>query len=325
MKPILIYGEHKDGQLKKVTLELISEVVRANHAAYVFIAGTEENLKKVVPDLQSSGAKKIFTAQHPELNFYNNESYGTLFFKIIQDVQPSIVFLGSTAQGKDLAPRLAADCKTGLASDCIQVRIEGEELSVTRALYSGKAWVDVEFCGAQPYIATVRPNTFRVQPDQATAPAEIVPVDVGSLPTRTKTIERTQAQTTKLDVTEANIVISGGRSLKSSENFSILEALAAELPSAAVGASRAAVDAGYRPHRDQVGQTGKVVSPSLYIACGISGAIQHLAGMRGSKIIVAINKDAEAPIFQNADYGIVGDLFEVIPQLTQEIKKQLNS
>lgn len=319
MATVLVYAEHKDGKIKKVTHELLAEAARSGAEPVAFLAGA--GVDGLTKDLAAMGAKRVFLANGDAAKFYSNEAYGKLFLDAVKSVNPSIILIGATAQGKDLAPRIAAKLGVGLASDCVSIKIEGDKLKATRPVYSGKALADVEFKGSAPYFATVRPNALSISPLQngATAATTAMPLDLGALKSAVKDLVR--GASAKLDVTEANIVVSGGRAMKNSENFAILEKLAEVLPNAAVGASRAAVDAGYRPHSYQVGQTGKVVSPSLYIACGISGAIQHLAGMRSSKVIVAINKDPEAPIFQVADYGIVGDLFEIVPLLTEEFKK----
>lgn len=321
MATALIYAEHKDGKVKKVTHELIAECVRSNVEAVAFVAGL--GVEGLAKDLAAMGAKRVLVAQGDNVKFYSNEAYGKLFVDAVKSVNPQFILMGATAQGKDLAPRVAALLGVGLASDCVKLKIEGDKLRCTRPIYSGKAVGDVEFVGNGPQFATVRGNALSIGPVQSGAQAAVTnqPLDVGALKSAVKDVVR--AASAKLDVTEANIVVSGGRALGNSENFAILEKLVEVLPNAALGASRAAVDAGYRPHSFQVGQTGKVVSPSLYIACGISGAIQHLAGMRTSKVIVAINKDPEAPIFQIADYGIVGDLFQVVPLLTEEFKKVL--
>ena len=321
MATVLVYAEHKDGKIKKVTHELLAEAARSGAEPVAFVAG--QSVEGLSKDLAAMGAKRVIVAQGDAVKFYSNEAYGKLFVAAVKSVNPSIILMGASAQGKDLAPRVAALLGVGLASDCVKLKIEGDKLKATRPLYAGKALADVEFVGPAPYFATVRPNAVSIAPLQEGAQAGVTvqPLDTGALKSAVKDIVK--GASAKLDVTEANIVVSGGRAMKNAENFALLEKLAEVLPNSAVGASRAAVDAGYRPHRDQVGQTGKVVSPTLYIACGISGAIQHLAGMRTSKVIVAINKDPEAPIFQVADYGIVGDLFEVIPLLTEEFKKTL--
>lgn len=317
----MVYAEHKDGKVKKITHELLSEAQRAGATPVAFIAC--KDLGAMADELAAMGAQKVYAATGGAVEHYGNETTGKVFLQAISQAQPKIVLIGATAQGKDLAPRIAVGLNSGLASDCTQLKIEGDSVKATRPIYAGKALADVEFVGSSTNVVTVRANALTAQALKSGAKAEVVSVaaDVGSPGATTK--EVVKGASAKLDVTEANIVISGGRSLKNAENFAILEKLASTLPAAAVGASRAAVDAGYRPHSDQVGQTGKVVSPSLYVACGISGAIQHLAGMRTSKVIVAVNKDPEAPIFQVADYGIVGDLFEVVPALTEEVKKVL--
>jgi electron transfer flavoprotein alpha subunit len=212
---------------------------------------------------------------------------------------------------------------TGLATDCTSISIEGGEIQVVRPVYSGKAIATVSFAGARPAMATLRPNVFPLLAESRTGKAELValqvPFDEKHFRSRATSIHSEKGA--EIDVAEANIVVSGGRAMKGPENFSYIKDLADAL-GGAVGASRAAVDAGWIDHQHQVGQTGKVVSPSLYVACGISGAIQHLAGMSSSKVIVAINKDADAPIFKIADYGIVGDLYQVIPMMIEEIKRQ---
>lgn len=321
MATALIYAEYKDGKIKKVTHELIGEATRAGVEPVVFLAGA--GVEGLAKDLGAMGAKRVLLVQGDAVKNYSNEAYGKLFVDAVKSVNPNFILMGATAQGKDLAPRVAAMLGIGLASDCTKLKIEGDKLKCTRPIYAGKAVADVEFTGNGPYFATVRANALSVgqMNDGAAAAVTALPLDTGSLKSAVKDVVR--GASAKLDVTEANIVISGGRAMKNSENFALLEKLSEVLPNSAVGASRAAVDAGYRPHSYQVGQTGKVVSPTLYIACGISGAIQHLAGMRTSKVIVAINKDPEAPIFQIADYGIVGDLFEVVPLLTEEFKKAL--
>ncbi len=217
-------------------------------------------------------------------------------------------------------PLVAAHLGVGLASDCVSLALQGSSVVARRSMYSGKATAEVEFLGSGVKCLTVRPNALGTPKVDGAAKAETMPLSLTLDGLKSKTVELVQSAMSRPDVTEASIVVSGGRSLKNAENFKILEDLA-DVVGAGVGASRAAVDAGYRPHRDQVGQTGKTVSPQLYIACGISGAIQHLAGMRTSKTIVAINTDPQAPIYQIADYGVVGDLFQVVPALTQEFKK----
>ena len=224
---------------------------------------------------------------------------------------------------KDLSGRLAARLGAGMAQDCIEFSIEDSNLVAKRPIYAGKAYATVTFKGS-PQIATARPNVFELNEPDESRSAEVIDAEfsLDDSQLKTRVAEFIQEAGGKVDLTEAEKIVSGGRGMKGPENYKILEELA-DLIDATVGASRSAVDSGWRPHSDQVGQTGKVVSPNLYIACGISGAIQHLAGMSTSKYIVAINKDPDAPIFQKADYGVVGDLFDVVPALTEEIKKIL--
>jgi len=237
----------------------------------------------------------------------------------VKENDPAILLLAASAQGKDLAPSVVGKLATGMATDCTDVKIDGGKLVAVRPMYAGKCFGEV-VVDTFPQMASLRPNVFTIV--ECAKAGEVVKFDAGLGEAKTKVVEVQKEASGKIDVAEANIIVSGGRGMKGPEGYGILEELAGLL-GAAVGASRAAVDAGWRPQSDQVGQTGKVVSPNLYIACGISGAIQHLAGMSSSKYIVAINKDAEAPIFARADYGVVDDLFKVVPALTQEVKKLL--
>jgi len=255
---------------------------------------------------------------------YTGESLGQALGQFIPQLAPDVVLAAHTPQGKDLAPRLAASLDAALATDCIQVSLAGGQVTARRPVYAGKATAEVEFTDDSLKVITVRPRTVKPPEPDATRSAEVARVVVELPGQKTALKEIIASDNVRPDVTEAAIIVTGGRSLGSAENFSIIENFADSI-GAAVGSSRAAVDAGYRPYRDQVGQTGKVVSPQVYIACGVSGAIQHLAGMRTSKHIVAINTDPDAPIFQLADYGIVGDLFEVVPQLTEAAKNRNGS
>lgn len=318
MAKTFVVAEHRDGKLKKVTFELLGLASSSGNEAYAILLG--EGVSSLAGELAHYGAKKVFVADNAAFKFYSAETYSKAVIQIASQNGAEVILAGHTPTGKDLMPHVAARMNVGLASDCTQVTISGSSVSARRPVYAGKATAEVEFLGSGPKVLTVRANSIGIpKPDTSkTAETAAVSIDLGA--TKTKVIEVIKGAMGRPDVTEAAIVISGGRSLKSAENFKILEDLA-EVIGAGVGASRAAVDAGFRPHRDQVGQTGKTVSPALYIACGISGAIQHLAGMRTSKTIVAINTDPQAPIFQVADYGIVGDLFQVVPELTKEFKK----
>jgi electron transfer flavoprotein alpha subunit len=321
---IMVIAEQRGGTLRKISFELVSEAKRLadqcgqSVAAVMLGSQIGEEAKK----LAAYGADTIYVADAPELAAYTPEAYTAVLGDLIKSKEPNIVLGGASQQGKELAARLAARLETGLAMDCVGLRLEGDIAVAKRPMYAGKIYAEVVCETARPQMITGRPNVFAIQEPDAGRSAEIVSVPVSLKPEdlKTKLVEELADQSGKVDLTEATCIISGGRGMKGSEQFEILEKVAAVI-GASVGASRSAVDAGWRPHSDQVGQTGKVVNPNLYIACGISGAIQHLAGMGSSKVIVAINKDADAPIFQKADYGIVGDLFEVVPVLEEEFKK----
>ncbi len=261
------------------------------------------------------GADKIIVADHPSLAEYLTDTATTVVTGVIAAADPQVVILGASTQGKDLAARLAARLNAGLAMDCVAVRVDADSIVATRPLYGGKVLAEVALSG-KPQIVATRPNAVSITECVKAAVIEKTAVDPGA--SRLQLVEKT-LEAEKVELTEADVIVSGGRGMGGSD-YSLVEALAAAL-GGAVGASRSAVDEGWRPHADQVGQTGKVVSPNLYIACGISGAIQHLAGMSSSKVIVAVNKDAEAPIFSKADYGVIGDLFEILPLITAEVKK----
>jgi electron transfer flavoprotein alpha subunit len=272
-------------------------------------------------ELAHYGADKVLVGDNEIFKNYSAEGYTKTIVAVAKNVDPEIILLPASSFGKDLGPRLAAHLNVGLATDCVKLKLENGTLHAMRPMYAGKILAEHQLL-ASPQIASLRPNNFPVLPPDTSKTAAVesitIPLSAGDLKAVVK--EFISGEGGKIELTEADIIVSGGRGMKGQENYKILEELA-DVLGAAVGASRSAVDAGWRPHSDQVGQTGKTVSPNLYIACGISGAIQHLAGMSSSKCIVAINKDPEAPIFQRADYGIVGDLFEVVPKLTEELKK----
>jgi len=323
-KGIWIYIEQRNGQIRKVSLELLSEGRKLADQTGEPLVGVVlgENVAGLAEQIAGYGADKVIIAEDAKLTDYTTGAYTSVLNQLIRKEEPQAVLLGNTAIGKDLAPRLAQRIGVGLASDCTGIEVDPEKFfTFKRPIYAGKAFA---FVGTEsrPVLATIRPNTFPVAQPDASRQAEVVKAEVGIDPADLRAIvkEVAIAASKRPELTEANIIVSGGRGMKGPENYVILEELA-DVIGAAVGASRAAVDAGWREHKYQVGQTGKTVSPTLYIACGISGAIQHLAGMGSSKVIVAINKDPEANIFNVADYGIVGDLFEVVPLLTQEFKK----
>ena len=318
MAKVFIIAEHRDGRLKKATFELIGASAAAGNETHAILLG--EGVAGLANELAQYGATQVHVGEAPALKLYTAEAYAKVVTDVLKGASPDIVLAAHTPTGRDFMPRVAARLGVGLASDCVSLAFDGSKIKARRAVYAGKATVEVEFVGSGPQVATVRPNALGAPKADASKTAQVTPITVSLDGLKTKVIEIQKGSSGRPDVTEASIVVSGGRSLKSADGFKILEEMA-DVLGAAVGASRAAVDAGYRPHRDQVGQTGKVVSPTLYIACGISGAIQHLAGMRTSKTIVAINTDPEAPIFQVADYGIVGDLFTLVPLLKDEFKK----
>ncbi len=318
MAKVIVFIEQREGKAKKASFELVAASAAAGNETHAVIIG--DSVTAIANEAAQYGANKIHLVQDAGLKLYSAESYARALTTAIKSLSPEIVLAAHTPMGKELMPTVSVQVDGALATDCTSLAFSGGKLQAKRPVYSGKAMVEVEFLGSGIQMATVRPNALGLpKPDTSkTADASNISVDLSGL--KTKILEVVKGNSARPDVTEAAIVVSGGRSLKSAENFKILEDLA-DTVGAAVGASRAAVDAGFRPHRDQVGQTGKVVSPTCYIACGISGAIQHLAGMRTSKVIVAINSDPQAPIFQIADYGVVGDLFQVVPALTNEFKK----
>ncbi len=322
---VLVVAEHRDGDLKKVTLEMLGEGSRlaAELGGVVEAALLGAGVSDLTDPLAHYGATRVYLADDPSLEKYSSEGYTAVLARLIQKVEPAVVLLAATTQGQDLASRLAARLGLGLASDCtaFQVAADGR-LVITRPVYGGRAMAAVRE-KTNPQMATVRPNVMTpLEPDPARmAPVEKLAVESGDF--RARVIDLVQKSgRQRVGLAEAEIIVSGGRGLQGPENFRLLEELA-DVLGAAVGASRAAVDAGWIDHSHQVGQTGKTVTPSLYIACGISGATQHLAGMKTARYIVAINKDPEAPIFRVANYGIVGDLFEVVPLLTEAFREAL--
>lgn len=321
MSNVLAILEQRDGGLRKVSHEVVTGARRLADAlggevhALVCAAGPVSG----VDAAGRHGADKIITATNAGFAQYAPEGYARTIAERAQSGSYGAVVFAASAQGKDLAPRVAARLGRPLAADIIELSVDGGAVVVTRPVYAGKALLKVRVV-ATPAVLSLRPNVFTPVERPKAGAAETVAAGGDGGRVVVKGIKAAAAGA--LDVAEAPIVVSGGRGLKEPANFKLLEELAQAFGGrAAVGASRAVVDAGWRPHGDQVGQTGKTVSPSLYIAVGISGAIQHLAGMRTAKVIVAINKDKDAPIFKIADYGVVGDLFEIVPVLTSEVKR----
>jgi electron transfer flavoprotein alpha subunit len=321
---IMIVAEQRDGELRKISYELTSQGRRLadkmGEPLTAVLLGS--NIKEKAKGLGKYGADKVLVADDDRLATYTTDAYVSVIAQLAEALEPAIVILGASVQGKDLSGRLAARLGVGVAQDCVALSLDNGNLVAKRPIYAGKAYATLTFKDSVPQIATARPNVFELNEPDESKSVEVADAEfsIDDSQLKTKVIKFQQEAGGKVDLTEAERIVSGGRGMKGPEHFPLLEELA-DLIDATVGASRSAVDAGWRPHSDQVGQTGKVVSPNLYIACGISGAIQHLAGMSTSKLIVAINKDPEAPIFLKADYGVVGDLFEVVPALTEEIRK----
>jgi electron transfer flavoprotein alpha subunit len=318
---VLAVLEQRDGTLRKVSNEVVTGARRLADAlggevhALVCAAGPVSG----VDAAGRHGADTVITATNAAFGPYAPEGYARTIAERAQAGGYGAVVCAASAQGKDLAPRIAARLGVALAADITDVSVDGGAIVVTRPVYAGKALLKVKVV-AKPAVLSLRPNVFTAV--ERPRPGIVEPIAATGDGGRVVVKGIKAAAAGALDVAEAPIVVSGGRGLKEPANFKLLEELAQAFGGrAAVGASRAVVDAGWRPHGDQVGQTGKTVSPSLYIAVGISGAIQHLAGMRTAKVIVAINKDKDAPIFKIADYGVVGDLFEIVPALTSEIRK----
>lgn len=323
---VWVVAEQRDGEIRKITYEIVSEGRRLADALgqdlTVLLLGA--NIRDKAAGLGQYGADKVVVADDPRLDPYTTDAYVSVTAGLIESADPAVLLMGASVQGKDFSARLSARLNVGMAQDCTVFEIQEGNLVATRPIYAGKAYATVSFENSWPQLATARPNVMAVNEPDTSKSAEIVDAafSLDDAEIKTKIVDVMRDESGKPDLTEAERIVSGGRGMKGPENYKILEDLA-DLLHGTVGASRAAVDAGWRPQTDQVGQTGKVVSPNLYVACGISGAIQHLAGMGTSKVIVAINKDPDAPIFQKADYGVVADLFDVVPALTEEIKKYL--
>ncbi|MCQ6281567.1 electron transfer flavoprotein subunit alpha/FixB family protein [Bacillus sp. EB600] len=317
-RKILVLGDIREGVLRNVSFEAVAAAKLITDGGEVVAALFGESIGDEILTLLHYGADRVVKVEHPELKVYTTDAYQQALFQVIDTEKPDGLIMGHTAQGKDLSPRIATKLNAGLVSDAVNIEVVDEEAIFTTPIYSGKAFEKVKIKDGM-IVATVRPNNITPLEKDESRSGDVsnVKADIKDLRTTIKDIVR--KSTGGIDLSEAKIIVSGGRGVKAAENFQLLEELANVL-GAAVGASRGACDAGYCDYSLQIGQTGKVVTPDLYIAVGISGAIQHLAGMSNSKVIVAINKDPEAPIFDVADYGIVGDLFEVIPLFIEEMK-----
>lgn len=320
-RKVLVLGEVRDGSLRNVSFEAVAAGKTAAEGGEVVGVLIGDSVSALAAELIQYGADRIVAVEDEKLKQYTPDGYSQAVMAVINEEKPEGIIFGHTALGKDLAPKIAAKLNSGLISDVTDLEVTGGNLVFTRPIYSGKAF-EKKIVTDGIIFATIRPNNISplTKDESKTGDVTSLSVDIKDLRTIIKEVVRKASE--GVDLSEAKVVIAGGRGVKSEEGFGPLKELAKVL-NGAVGASRGACDADYCDYSLQIGQTGKVVTPDLYIACGISGAIQHLAGMSNSKVIVAINKDPEANIFKVADYGIVGDLFEVVPMLTEEFKKLL--
>ncbi|MDY0408610.1 electron transfer flavoprotein subunit alpha/FixB family protein [Virgibacillus soli] len=319
-KKLLVIGESRDNSLRNVTFEAIAAARKiAADGEIVGVLFGAEDLATQANEMIYYGADRVITVQHDNLKNYTSDGYGQATMAVVEEESPDVIVMGHTAIGKDVTPKVASKLNTGLISDVTTIDFDGDTAVFTRPIYSGKAFEKKVITDGIVFV-TVRPNNIPAleRDESRTGDVQAKEVEIKDLRTIIKEVVRKTSE--GVDMSEASVVVAGGRAVKSEEGFKPLYELA-ELLGGAVGASRGACDAGYCDYSLQIGQTGKVVTPDLYIAVGISGAIQHLAGMSNSKVIVAINKDPEANIFNVADYGIVGDMFEVVPMLIEEIKK----
>ena len=321
MPGILVFVEQRGGAVKRAGLEALSQGRRMAGAdmgpVTAIVVGA--NVGAAASQAAGAGAERVLAVDHPDLANYAPAAYAGAVAEAVKKAEPSAILLSASSLGKDLGARVAARLGWPLATDVVELAAESGKLRGKRPVYSGKAIASFEV--PAPAVVTLRPNVFRAEPGSGAAgTVEALGWAPSAADLKSRVVEVLAPEEKELDVAEAQIIVSGGRGLKEPQNFELVRRLANAL-GGAVGASRAVVDAGWIEHKHQVGQTGKVVSPALYVACGVSGAIQHLAGMSTSRVIVAINKDAEAPIFKIANYGIVGDLFEVVPKFIEEVEK----
>lgn len=321
MGKILVFIEHAKGKMKRSSQELLSAAQQSGHTIIGLALGS--NLGEIANEAAAYGANELFVYKSSSFDAYNSETFTQAVVAVAREINPTCILAPSSSLGKDLYPRVAAQLEIACVSDCVGLSFNNGIPEPVKALYSGKCLANVEIVNSSSSIILMRPNQLPVATARPGVTATVKEMNLVPKDLMTVIKEVVKGTSEKLDLTEANIIVSGGRGLKEAGNFKLLNDLADAL-GATVGATRAVVDAGWVSHEMQVGQTGKTVAPTLYIAVGISGAIQHLAGMNGSKVIVAINNDANAPIFQKSTYGIVGDLFEVVPKLTEEFKKTLH-
>ena len=313
----LVFVEQREGKIRKASLEALS---LARHLAGGPVAAVlpGKGITEAAKSLGRYGAAVVYVADRDDLALYSTKGYVGALDAAAAKESPDAVLLAATAMGKDVSPRFAARHDVSVIVDVMALRREGDRLVGSRPVYSGKARAEVDCGSAKLQIATTRPNVFPAEVQEVSEP-RVEALELPEIAPRARVVRVETSESKELDVSEADIIVSGGRGIKGPENWPMIRDLQQAL-GAALGASRAVVDAGWIDHQHQVGQTGKVVSPSLYVACGISGAIQHLAGMGTSKVIVALNKDPEAPIFKVATYGIVGDIFQTVPELAKAVR-----
>lgn len=322
MSTILVFTEQRGGQMKKAAYEALATARRLADAAggrvVAVMAGS--GLGELAAEAARHGADLVCTADHAELAHYSTEGYALAIQRAFEKTAPELVLASATAMGKDLAPRVAARLGLAYLADVTEVAHAGGRTTAVRPMYAGKALAQMSAAQGSVALVTLRPNVFRPGTPDASRTAAVEALDLTGLTIRARVAEVRTEAAGKVELTEADVVVAGGRGIKGPEHFPMLQDLA-DAFGGALGASRAVVDAGWIDHSHQVGQTGKTVSPGLYVACGVSGAIQHLAGMSSSKLIVAINKDPEAPIFKVADLGVVADVFDIVPKLTAEVRR----
>jgi len=314
----LVFIEQRDGKIRKASLEALALARRlAGGPVAAVLPG--KGVAPLAAALGKSGAGVVYVADRDDLGLYSNRGYVGALSAAAERESPDAVLIAATAMGKDVAPRFAARRDVSVLADVMDLKLEDGRLVGSRPVYSGKARAEVDCGAATLQIATTRPNVFPAERDESAADARVEALKLPDVTPRARVLRVEASESKELDVSEADVIVSGGRGIKGAENWPLIRDLQQAL-GAALGASRAVVDAGWIDHQYQVGQTGKVVSPTLYVACGISGAIQHLAGMGTSKVIVAINKDPEAPIFKVANYGIVGDIFQIVPEVAKAVR-----
>jgi electron transfer flavoprotein alpha subunit len=328
-RDVWVFAEHRNGEIQSIVYELMGagKKLADKRKAELGVVLIGDAVQTKAVELFQRGADKVYIAEHPGLLFYNDEPYSRILVKLVRKYKPEIVLTGATAQGRSLIPRAAVALGTGLTADCTGLEIDPESghLLQTRPAFGGNIMATIRCENNRPQMATVRHKVMdEAVADTSRTEGEIIrfPVEDSDIASRTKVLEVVREVEETINITEADVVVSGGRGLKGPENFGMLKELAKVL-NGAVGASRAAVDAGWVAYSHQVGQTGKTVKPKIYFAVGISGAIQHLVGMSSSDVIIAINKNPDAPIFQAAKYGLVGDLFQIVPELTKRFKEIL--